>query len=330
MRSTRVALPFMLPLALFAVPAAAQSVQITLTAPNQLVTSTSVGALGSAALGPTGVLAPSASVTSSLGNGAATAQLTWITEPAPGATLDSDIQLRILASAVVSPSGGLTTTATVPVSEFVLTLQATAPRQVFFAMERELQSTVGVSAPVLQVDLFDDGAIDFDGTAAALVANVLDIGAAPTPIRIRVGGGVSSATAGTALLAGIKLDMRPENRMVLNRFYTGCAGTFAAEPSFATGGITFSGESYVGDFVVLALGFGLQPVVTPSIGTGPVPCVFFPTPDLVFLLQAPPATLTPMQLALPPAVRPVAFYAQALNIGGQGFTASDAYLVSAW
>lgn len=325
MLSPRVALPF---LVLGAV-ASAQTVQIALSAPNQLVTTTSLGVFSSATLGPTGALPANGSVSSSLGNGAA-ANLVWQTGAAPGSTLDADIQLRILMDAVVTPTGGINTAASVPVSEFVVTLQAAAPRRVVVAMERELFLTPGVAGPVLQVDLLDDGTIDFDGVSTTTMFQGLDLGTAPTPIRVRIGGGVSSATDLAALFTGVRFDVRPENHLSADRFYTGCGGTLVAEPSFATGGLTLQGLSLFGDFMVLAVGFGVQPVVTPSIGTAPVPCVFFPTPDLLFVLQAPPSTFTPVQLALPASVRPVTFYTQALTLGVQGLTASDAFLVSAW
>ena len=104
MLSPRVALPF---LVLGAV-ASAQTVQIALSAPNQLVTTTSLGVFSSATLGPTGALPANGSVSSSLGNGAA-ANLVWQTGAAPGSTLDADIQLRILMDAVVTPTGGINT-----------------------------------------------------------------------------------------------------------------------------------------------------------------------------------------------------------------------------
>jgi hypothetical protein len=323
---TRVAVPFLM----LGAAASAQTVQVALSAPNQLVATTSLGGLSSATLGPIGALPPNSVVASSLGNGAATANLVWQASAAPGASLDADIQLRITMQAVVTPVGGINAAANVPVSEFLMTLQSAAPRQVRVSMERELWLTTGVVAPFLQVDVLDDGFIDFDGALTTNASNLVDLGTSPIPIRVRIGGGVSSTTDFAALFTGVVLNVRPENQVSTFRFYTGCGGTLVAEPSFATGGLTFQGQSVLGDFMVLAVGFGLQPVVTPSVGTAPVPCVFFPTPDLLFVLQAPPFTLVPAQLPLPAAVRPVTFYAQALTLGLQGITASDAYLVSAW
>ena len=89
------------------------------------------------------------------------------------------------------------------------------------------------------------------------------------------------------------------------------------------GGLEFGlfGQPATGP-VVLALGLGVAPFVLPSLA--PTPCVILPTPDFLFVLPS-----NGLQLPLPPSVRPVTFWAQAVPILPTGFEATGVWRIQA-
>lgn len=208
--------------------------------------------------------------------------------------------------------------------EFLLEFTATGPAPARLTLHRETTSSVGAPWPLVQVDVANDGTIDV-ANLSAVTDWQLDV---PTlgsqPFRIRVIADATLVGLGQSSTQ-VWFDLEPSNGLELTKVVTGCDQpvfpTFAVAPAFADRGVDVYADA--GVFRVVVIGLSPQPAVLPSPLPGP--CLFLPALDLVFFPTG--SVSSVVHVPLPAAVRPVTFFAQAVELFDFGTT--DAYRVVA-
>ena len=211
-------------------------------------------------------------------------------------------------------------------ADVLLSVQASSPVTVRFAVWRELVVTAGAAMPISRIDIDADGSFEFTetspmyGTTASFVLG-------PNPRQIHIRTGVSLNGAGHISANGV-FQVVPDNNLQIVQMVSPCGGDkLQVFPTFAGDGIAVETHPVPWAFLtVVVLGLAVQPVLVPS----PLPaCVLMPSPDLL-------VPLSPSQtfaLPLPPAVRPVTVYTQGItliNFSLTDLTTTNGFRVIAW
>ncbi|MBZ0151195.1 MAG: hypothetical protein K8J09_06645 [Planctomycetes bacterium] len=298
--------------------AAATAQSLSLSAPADITASATYYSSTQTQTQPSGPLPPNGSVFARTSPSAPTpsAWLAWQTF-ADTTELGFVGSLQCLADGA-GPGFGA---ASVLPGQFLLELVAATPTPVTIVMQKTLQLTAGAPAPVLRVDVDDDGYFECtefspDGTTPRTLS--------PTPLRIRV---VLSADvlAPAAVLAELRLRVLPDDQTTATFAVGGCdVATYTAVPTFA-GDLAVTASTAPQQLAVAVFGLGWQPVVLDP-GTA-MPCLLLPSIDHVQL--APSGTT--LVLPIPPNARPLTFWTQAVVLSTPfrlGTTAG--YTVSAW
>lgn len=206
-------------------------------------------------------------------------------------------------------------------ADVLVQLTATMPEPVVLQFGGSLQATAGAPAPLVQIDLHDDGMVEFTGGPSSSPPLAVQLG--PVPVLVRVRTEASLSLTG-AVRSTVSLLLLPAHDTVPTITTFGCSSQHLyAQPTFG-GGIELGvvGPPLQGP-VALVLGLSVQPALLPS--ALPIPCLLVPSPDIVVALPAPAGLL----LALPPSVRPVTFWAEAIPITALGLEATGSYRVEA-
>jgi len=182
----------------------------------------------------------------------------------------------------------------VEIHDLVFSLVAPAPRAVDLQAVIERSLPTGTSAAVLEVDVYDDGAIEWDGATTAGTVNVL-IGPQPVPVRVR--GGVTMQTNGGELdlEMSLRLEVRADNDVQVTAVDAGCQPRLWCEPAFDHEGVRL--RVPYGQLALAVFGLGAQPVTLPPVGA--TSCLLLPTPEL-----AVPVDHLGLDVLLPVSVRP--------------------------
>lgn len=205
--------------------------------------------------------------------------------------------------------------------DIVLQLQATSPVNAKIALSRILQATSGTAVPITQIDVGADGTFEMVETSATeVILPSIAIGTQPLQVLIRTQ--MALAIPGSITLT-TQVTVTPNNDMAVVHTLTTCAGDiFQVAPSFVGTGIGLAqSPAWVSDPAVAVLGLAPQPVLLPVTN-----CLLLPSPDLILFL--PPYQL--LELPLPPALRPMRFWAQAVVLNWSGLVTTNAYDVFAW
>ncbi len=304
----------------FSVPAAAQTITVFASAP--VPVTAQLGGQTQTVMVPAGPVAlPSvttASVSPPLGlGGNCDANLVWTSAEGP---LLASVECRRsiysnLASPPVQASIG-------PADWFVV---LSAPQSVVVELSVRHQGVIplGAVSQSLEVDVGNDGLLDFSLAVGGEWYQNVTLG--PVPLLVRVVGDMSAigpASAESVLI----ITARPQAGIVSTQAMLGCDSTqLTAWPQF-DGNLYLRRIDWllVPSLSVFVIGLGVQPVVLAP--ATPFPCVLLPTADLLFVVLGQDLTLP-----LPPAVRPVTFAAQSVQIDPFfGLTTSTALLVSAY
>ncbi len=206
-----------------------------------------------------------------------------------------------------------------------LEISATVPTTLRLETTVQFQGAPGAPLPTVMIDLGDDGSVDYQGVGPGQPLPLVSVGSTPFPVRVIA---VTQITAPGNGSLRLNLAVRPANAPVLTQEVAGCAalvGTeLAAAPDF-DGSLTFSAGAWIWP-PVLVLGLAAQPVVlTPLF----VPCILWPSPDILVPMTPPVSGWPTFVLPLPPAVRPVTFWAQAVTIDPIGLLPTAAFRVEA-
>lgn len=233
--------------------------------------------------------------------------------------------VRIQQEVNVNLSGGVVPAQASCDADVLMSLTAAVPMLVVLHVDNQFTGSAGCPLPLVEVDIGFDGTFEYStsplATGAGLGPFPLTLSSVPTLVRVHAqsqtgvdGFGISDLfvriepglPATSAQLAGAGCDISFDS--------------FGATPRF-DGGIDL--WSFGSDPILVVMGLGLQPVLLPPNGV--LPCLLLPSVDLLLLL---PVT-NQVTLPLPPAVRPVTFWAQAVKLAPQGLLVTNALRVDA-
>jgi hypothetical protein len=222
---------------------------------------------------------------------------------------------------IISPSAATPAIGTCN-TDVRLDLVAQTTTAVRFTIEAAFAAPAGVPAPTVRIDLGDDGVIEFGGLIGQTFMTTLPPGTLP----IRFQATTTSSAAGISTL-DLSLRIAPANTLFTSQV-VGCdflnLDTFAAQARL-DGGIGFSAFSTAPDPLVLVLGLSAFPLILPPMGA--LPCVLWPSPDI--LVPMPNLGSGPSQFVvpLPPVLRPITFHAQAVRVTASGLQTTNALRV---
>lgn len=178
----------------------------------------------------------------------------------------------------------------------------------------------GMPAPVQEIDVGNDGLIDWDGTFGAGPLGNFVLGPQPLLVRIRLASdlpiplGAQFETSTSA----ITIHVDPDNQVLVTQNVVGCAGAAMQTPVPVFDG---RGVDLLGNPGVFVIGFGVQPVLLGP--QSPLPffpgCLLMPTPDVLSF-----APFGQLRISLPTAVRPATLYVQAVDLSAP-YRLTDGY-----
>lgn len=309
------------PLAL-ATAVAAQTVSASFTALAPLTAQCSTTAATNGNTVPAGPMAPVYNATASLTGQGGTSSQAMV----DGFLIPGDRQVMITATNFLYGTGiGIAQTVSAD-QDLLVQLSATSAAPVRLQAAPHFELSAGVPAPLLEVDVGNDGLIDWLGMLGTVDLGAFVVGPQPLPIRMRLVSTLPIAPTAVYLqsTAAITLRVTPDNQLLVTQNVVGCAGLGSLEPPAPV----FDGRGFevLTGPAVFVLGFGTQPVLLgPQL---PLPflagCLLLPTPDV--LLWASPGYL---RLPLPPALRPATLYLQAVFVGPV-FSLSDGFRIEAF
>ncbi|HEX5050737.1 MAG TPA: hypothetical protein VFZ65_03095 [Planctomycetota bacterium] len=203
--------------------------------------------------------------------------------------------------------------------DFLLHLQSPVTVPVRLELQREFVLVAGMPLPALLVDVGDDGSAELDSSTPSGVT--VPVWLPPGTVDVRVRALVSLGSPGSAAHA-LSVRLLPAHATAFELGFGCAAPGLAAVPLFS-GEIELAQQCGAcnGPWLVV-IGSGLHPVPLPS----PWPlCLLVPTPDLV--LFGPGAVSH--TLAIPPALRPLTFFAQSVTLIPLGPASGSTFRVDA-
>ena len=219
----------------------------------------------------------------------------------------------------VGSGAGLAAGLQAPV-ELLLSLTSPTPVQMRLDFVQRLFGPAGMPMPLLEVDVGDDGSIEFSAASSSPPSlQLITVSAVPVPIRVRLGLQLAFAGDGEVSVAIVG---RPANTDVLPVF-PGCSSEVVVyEPRF-DGGLDYAIVTQSFGPAVMVFGLAPQPLLLGSQFS--LPCLLLPSPDAVLLLP-PQSTQT---LVIPPSVRPLQFWGQLVEVSPIGLRTNDAVRITA-
>ncbi|MCK5943407.1 MAG: hypothetical protein KAI24_15605 [Planctomycetes bacterium] len=206
-------------------------------------------------------------------------------------------------------------------AEVLLSLQAPVATPVSIELSRGLVQLFPTQVPPsftqdYSIDVGDDGIVELSNQTASPV--VLPAVVGPTPTMVRLVAEIDLAAVGDLELE-LLVDVLPANDLSIHAITPPCAGDqIVVGPTFLDRGIdviTLSPRPLVAVF-----GTTFQPLNLP-FGSGS--CVLLPSPDVIVFVPLG----APVQVALPPAVRPFALWVQGVALHPGGLATSNGTLV---
>ena len=225
----------------------------------------------------------------------------WATSDALSARFSISLVASINA---LAPSGS---SASIGATSVLVFVSCPTPTPVRWVAPFLNASAPGLAQPVISVDLGDDGSIDFINGNLWSLSQPQVIGPQPLPVRLTFS--ALHQQPGT-ISVGQEVMALPYTNVLSTTAAIGCTngGSYiTATPSFLDQGVRLAAASSLPTtpWVALVIGWQTQPLLLPSAGQAP--CLLVPSPDLV-LLQG--FQIPPIDVPLPPAVRPATFWIQ--------------------
>lgn len=190
--------------------------------------------------------------------------------------------------------------------DILLLLTAPSPRAVTVDFDLSLIVSPGQPAPRLEVDIENDGSIEFSTLVSAGLVSLV-VGPVPTPIRIRGEFQAASPIGQTGqFLASMRLAVRADNRLNILTQEVGCLmGSISCHAAFAHDGIKVREFPGPGLATLAVIGLAQQPLLLPGVQF----CLLLPRPDLVVVLGQ-----SGLDLSIPAAARPLILHVQGVAL----------------
>lgn len=301
---------------------AAQTVSATVTALAPLTAQCTSGSQSSGNSLPAGLLSPAYNATASIAQGGATQQQAMV----DGFMIQTDRQVQVTATNFLLGNSVGAAQSCSSSQDLLVQLTATGTAPVLLTVSPRFELSAGVPAPLLEIDVGNDGVVEWIGMFGTTQLGNFVLGTQPLPIRMRLVSTlpIPPASFGLQSTAAINLYVSPDNQVAITQNVVGCAGLGSMEPPAPV--FDGRGVDLFTSPAVFVLGFGTQPVLLGP--QSPLPflggCLLLPTPDVLsFELDG------QLRLPLPPALRPVTLYAQAVLVGPT-FSLSDGYRIQAY
>lgn len=219
-----------------------------------------------------------------------------------------DDKIEFLYDVYGSVSSSLPATASVDQHDVIVTLQAATPRQIMLSMDIASEVTPNAPAPRMDVDIDNDGSVDFSTTNTTGTQS-LTVG--PVPLAIRITAAGLASTPGileASFLSKLHMRIEPDNNISKHLIAAGCANILVANSAFSHSGIRMEVPYTHGQDLVV-LGLDTQPIALPGT-LRQLPCLLLPRPDLVALVP----TNGSFDLPIPASARPIRIFAQAVEL----------------
>ncbi len=181
-------------------------------------------------------------------------------------------------------------------------------------------ATAGTTLPAIEVDTDDDGIFDVTDLPGFGLERTVTLSAVqPTRVRIRF---ESSLAVPGEQVTVVSVALEPANDLLVDRLVTGCVTAptfFRAAPSFVDQGVDLATDQGPNEVAVAVVGLAPLGLLLPNALQ--LPCILLPAPDILIL---------DLHIPLPPAVRPLTFYVQGVDVTSSGLLASDGLRVVAY
>lgn len=227
-----------------------------------------------------------------------------------GASATSDdlsASIGVSLSASVGPAAPSGSSATVGPASVLVFLSCATATPVLWEAPFVNDSFPGVAPPLFEVDLGDDGVVDYINGQLTSLSQPHLLG--PQPLAVRLTFSVSPQQPGL-VSASQGLVARPWTQVASTPVAIGCTNGgsgIGATATFLDQGVRLGAVSFFPNmpWVAMVIGWDTAPVLLPSHGQ--TPCLFVPTVDIVVLQGF---GIAPLDVPLPAAVRPVTFWIQ--------------------
>lgn len=204
--------------------------------------------------------------------------------------------------------------------EILLSLTALTTTDVYVRFEpTALQVTGGQLAPIVRIDVGDDGTDELTESAPYGGSLARTIGPTGLPVRCRF---LGSLVGDGQINTQVAVQILPRNGLGSAVSSFGCDGlSVYCLPRF-DGDVMLGSGIQSGLVSILVLGLGVQPIQVGDLGLWP--CILWSSPDVLMPVQSYALTT----LSIPPAAHPFHFWAQMAALQPTGkFTVTDSLLV---
>jgi hypothetical protein len=243
---------------------------------------------------------------------AALSSLTWSSDQgSTGLAFDVSQNCQVPSGATSAASGPF---------DLLVDLAAPTSTDVMLDLAKTQITSVGLPAPLLRVDIGNDGTFEFIETQMASSQFALTLG--PTPVPVRIVMDMAIAQTGIAY-SHLQLRVLPSANTFVTPYIASCSDRqYAVLPTFR-GDLQCEVTAPATVLSVAVFGLGTQPVLLGATYSGP--CLLLPTPDLVVFAPASSA----VTLTIPQAARPITIWTQGVTVEPVGLTTTSAYRVQA-
>jgi hypothetical protein len=215
-------------------------------------------------------------------------------------------------------------TASLSAGDTLLQVSNPTPVAANLRLIRSAVQPPGAAIRILQVDIGNDGTIDFSESSPSTTLTMpLTIGPLPLPVRIH--NQLFLPGPGSIGLS-MQVIVEPTAAIITTPIVAGCdlGHGQALLPTF--GGdlrVQTTGPLLYSNLSVAVFGFTPQPFLLPT--PMPTQCLLLPSPDVVLFVPPPQLLIVP----LPQAVRPATFWVQAVVLDPLGLTTTTGSRVDA-
>lgn len=238
--------------------------------------------------------------------------LTWLSDQgSTGLAFDVSQNCQVASGATSATSGPF---------DLVVDLAAPTSTDVMLDLARAQITSAGLPAPILRVDIGNDGTIEFTET---MPNSRFALTLGPTPVPVRILMDMAIAQTGVAY-SHLGLRVLPSTNTFVTPYIASCSDRQYAVLTTFRGDLHCELTAPATVLSVAVFGLGTQPVLLGGTYSGP--CLLLPTPDLVVFAPASSA----VTLTIPQAARPITIWTQAVTFEPVGLTTTSAYRVQAW
>jgi len=197
--------------------------------------------------------------------------------------------------------------------EVLATFSAAVPTPIRFLVQLDSVLPAGATVPSVEVDVDNDGTIDYANGLWLNFFGPRTIGPAGIQFRVIMQGDLQQQGE---LFEDLSLQVKPDNRIYIYPGGVGCIGTGpGVYESFLDTGISIRNDISSSYPRVFVFGLAAQPQILPTVSAWP--CIVMPRPDLVMTIP----TFSGVELPIPAAVRPVTIWIQNVELHGSSLYA---------